>query len=118
MRLATIVVLAGLALVGWSDAERPVIRLLTGRDEVQVTIIIPRHGDHRWARYDGAIFDANGDELWARTSWEQLEGADAPLSRTLRWLLPRPSAFSEGPRTLKVRASVVCETADNQAFLP
>ncbi len=118
MRTGTLVVLAGLALIGWADVERPVLRLLTGRDEVLVTVIIPKHADHRWARFDGAVFDGNGDEVWARTSWEQLEGADAPLSRTLRWVLPRPTPFAEGARTLRVRASVVCETADGQAYIP
>jgi hypothetical protein len=113
----TLIVLAGLALIGLANVERPYLRLATGKELVRVVVVVPQHADHRWLRVDGAVF-SDTDTLWERTSWEQLEGADAPRSRTLEWHLPRANPYDVGARTLRVRASVVCETAEGQAYIP
>jgi hypothetical protein len=117
MRLA-LALCALLAVIGWADVERPILRLATGRDEVRVVVIVPQHADHRWLRVDGAVFDAAGEAVWERASWEQLEGAQAPKSRTLWWRLPRANPYDVGARTLRVRAAVICETAEGAAFIP
>lgn len=113
-----VVLFAVLALIGWADVERPLIRLATGRDLVRVVVVIPQHAEHRWLRVDGAVFTEDGENTWERVSWEQLDGANAPLQRTMQWTLPRRNPFDVGARRLNVSASVVCEQAEGQAYIP
>jgi hypothetical protein len=113
-----LVLCALLAVIGWADVERPILRLATGREMVRVTVIVQPHSDHRALLVSGAVQNSDGDVTWERTSGVQLEGADSPKSHSFEWGLPRVNAFDVGARTLTVQAAVVCASAESQAYIP
>jgi hypothetical protein len=117
-----LVLCALLAVIGWADVERPILRLATGREMVRVTVIVQPHSDHRALLVSGAVFQVTEDgesvPVWERTSGVQLEGADSPKSHSFSWSLPRVNAYDVGARTLTVQAAVVCASAESQAYIP
>jgi hypothetical protein len=117
-----LVLFALLAVIGWADVERPILRLATGRDLVRVTVIVQPHSDHRALLVSGAVFSTNEDgesvPVWERTSGVQLEGASDKKAHSFEWQLPRASGFDVGARTLRVQAAVVCASAESQAYIP
>jgi hypothetical protein len=113
-----LVLCALLAVIGWADVERPILRLATGREMVRVTVIIQPDATYRALLVSGAVQNSDGDVTWERTSGVQLEGADSPKSHTFEWGLPRVNAFDVGARTLTVQAAVVCASAESQAYIP
>jgi hypothetical protein len=113
-----LVLFALLAVIGWADVERPILRLATGRDLVRVTVIIQPDATYRALLVSGAVQNSDGDVTWERTSGVQLEGADSPKSHTFEWGLPRVNAFDVGARTLTVQAAVVCASAEARSYVP
>jgi hypothetical protein len=113
-----LVLFALLAVIGWADVERPLLRLATGREEVRIVVIVPRHADHRALLVSGATADSEGNVTWERTSGVELDGDQAPASHTFLWQLPKPNLADVGSRTLTVQAAVVCASASGQAFIP
>jgi hypothetical protein len=118
----TTAVCAMLAVIGWADVERPILRLATGREMVRVTVIVTPHADHRALLVSGAVFVTNEEgesvPVWERTSGVQLEGASDKKSHSFEWNLPRANGFDTGARTLRVQAAVVCASAESQAYIP
>jgi phage-related tail fiber protein len=116
-----LVLFALLAVIGWADVERPILRLATGRDDVRVVVVVQPHSDHRALLASGTVWQENDDgelvDVWSRTSGVQLDGDRAPKSHTFRWTLPK-SGGAIGTRTLRVQAAVVCASAEGAAFLP
>ena len=114
MRLALVLFLLGCGALCGMALDRTILKLQVGRDLARVYVFVPRRAEHRGLNVSASLGE------WSTASFRQLEGADAPVTNTFEFQLPRRHPFddSEGPRVLDVRASVICGVADARSYVP